>query len=128
MFKSWRARRNSGAATLRKSMGIILKSKDEIEQMRIAGQMAAEVLRMIAPHVQPGVKTDELDQICNQYITEPQDAIPAPPIYRGFARSICTSVNNVLCHGIPGEKVLKYCDIVNIDITVSKKVCHGDTS
>ena len=109
-------------------MGIILKSKDEIEQMRVAGQMAAEVLQMIGPHVLPGTTTGELDEICHQYITERQNAIPAPLNYRGFPRSICTSVNNVICHGIPGEKRLKDGDIINIDITVIKNGWHGDTS
>ncbi len=109
-------------------MGIILKSKDEIEQMRIAGQLAADVLRMIRPHVQPGVMTGELDEICHEYITKEQAAIPAPLNYRGFPRSICTSVNHVICHGIPGEKRLKDGDIVNIDITVIKDGWHGDTS
>jgi methionyl aminopeptidase len=88
-------------------MGIILKTPEEIEQMRVAGQMAGEVLRMIGPHVQPGIRTAELDEICHQYITEHQKAIPAPLDYRGFPRSICTSVNHVICHGIPGEKRLK---------------------
>ena len=128
MFKSWRNRRKTGAATLRESMGIIFKTKDEIEQMRVAGQMAGEVLRMIAPHVQPGISTGELDDICHRYITETQQAIPAPLNYRGFPKSICTSVNNVICHGIPGDKVLKDGDIVNIDITVIKDGWHGDTS
>jgi methionyl aminopeptidase len=109
-------------------MGIILKSKDEVEQMRVAGQMAAEVLQMISPHVLPGTTTGELDEICHQYITERQNAIPAPLNYRGFPRSICTSVNNVICHGIPGEKRLKDGDIINIDITVIKNGWHGDTS
>jgi methionyl aminopeptidase len=83
---------------------------------------------MIRPHVQPGIKTGELDEICHEYITGTQQAIPAPLNYRGFPRSICTSVNNVICHGIPGEKVLKDGDIVNIDITVIKDGWHGDTS
>ena len=109
-------------------MGIILKSTEEIEQMRVAGQLAGDVLRMIAPHVQPGVTTGELDEICHRYITEEQQAIPAPLNYRGFPKSICTSVNDVICHGIPGEKVLKDGDIVNIDITVIKDGWHGDTS
>ena len=109
-------------------MGIILKSKDEIEQMRVAGQLAAEVLRMVRPHVQPGITTGELDRICHEYITGEQDAIPAPLNYRGFPRSICTSVNHVICHGIPGDKRLKDGDIVNIDITVIKDGWHGDTS
>ena len=109
-------------------MGIILKTKDEIEQMRIAGQLAGEVLRMIRPHVQPGITTVELDDICHDYITGHQNAIPAPLNYRGFPRSICTSVNHVICHGIPDERRLKDGDIVNIDITVIKNGWHGDTS
>ena len=128
MFKLLRARWANNAAKARDGMGIVLKSKDEIEQMRVAGQLAGEVLRMIGPHVQPGVTTGELDEICHRYITETQDAIPAPLNYRGFPRSICTSVNNVICHGIPGDKCLKDGDIVNIDITVIKNGWHGDTS
>ena len=128
MFKSLRARWANKTARPRDGMGIVLKSKDEIEQMRIAGQLAAEVLRMIAPQVQPGVTTGELDEICHRYITETQNAIPAPLNYRGFPRSICTSVNNVICHGIPGDKRLKDGDIVNVDITVIKDGWHGDTS
>ncbi len=109
-------------------MGIVLKTPEEIEKMRVAGQLAAEVLRMIAPHVEPGITTGELDRICHQYITEKQQAIPAPLNYRGFPKSICTSVNHVVCHGIPGDRVLKDGDIVNIDITVIKDGWHGDTS
>ena len=109
-------------------MGIVLKTGEEIEAMRVAGQLAAEVLRMIRPRVQAGISTGELDEICHQYITEVQDAIPAPLNYKGFPKSICTSVNNVVCHGIPGDKVLKTGDIVNIDITVIKDGWHGDTS
>lgn len=112
----------------RRGMGIKLKSKDEIEKMRIAGQLAAEVLQMIRPHVQPGVTTGELDQLCHEYITKTQQAIPAPLNYRGFPKSICTSVNHVICHGIPGDRRLKDGDIVNIDITVIKDGWHGDTS
>jgi methionyl aminopeptidase len=111
-----------------KAMGIVLKTPEEIEQMRVAGQLAGEVLRMIGPHVEPGVTTGELDRICHEYITEEQGAIPAPLNYRGFPKSICTSVNHVVCHGIPGGKVLKDGDIVNIDITVIKDGWHGDTS
>lgn len=96
--------------------------------MRIAGRLAADVLDMIEPHVQPGVTTDELDRICHQYITEVREATPAPLNYRGFPRSICTSVNHQVCHGIPGNKRLKKGDIVNIDITVIKDGWHGDTS
>jgi methionyl aminopeptidase len=109
-------------------MAITLKSKSEIEEMRVAGHMAAEVLRMIEEHVKPGITTGELDEICHRYITETQQAIPAPLNYKGFPKSICTSVNHVICHGIPGEKVLKDGDIINIDITVLKNGWHGDTS
>ncbi len=109
-------------------MAIALKSKAEIEEMRVAGRMAAEVLRMIEEHVKPGITTGELDEICHRYITGTQQAIPAPLNYKGFPKSICTSVNHVICHGIPGEKVLKDGDIINIDITVLKNGWHGDTS
>ncbi len=129
MFKSLTTRwAETQAANRHERMGIVLKSKDEIEQMRVAGQLAAEVLRMIAPRVQPGVTTGELDVLCHAYITEVQDAIPAPLNYRGFPKSICTSVNHVICHGIPGDRRLKDGDIVNIDITVIKDGWHGDTS
>ena len=96
--------------------------------MRVAGRLAADVLDMIGEYVKPGVKTGELDQICHKYITETQDAIPAPLNYKGFPKSICTSVNHVVCHGIPGDRVLKSGDVVNIDITVIKDGFHGDTS
>lgn len=96
--------------------------------MRIAGKLAAEVLEMIAPHIQPGTTTNELDQICHKYIVEVQKAIPAPLDYHGFPKSICTSVNHQVCHGIPSNKRLKNGDIVNIDITVIKDGFHGDTS
>ncbi|CAC9579732.1 Methionine aminopeptidase (EC 3.4.11.18) [uncultured Gammaproteobacteria bacterium] len=109
-------------------MAIDIKSADEIEKMRIAGRLAAQVLDMITPHVKSGVSTDELDTICHDYIVNVQDAIPAPLNYHGFPKSICTSINNVVCHGIPGEKKLKKGDIVNIDITVIKDAYHGDTS
>ncbi len=109
-------------------MPVSIKSSGEIEKMRIAGQLAAEVLQMIEPHVQPGVTTGELDTICHDYIVNEQQAIPAPLNYRGFPKSICTSVNHVVCHGIPGDKKLKKGDIINIDITVIKDGYHGDTS
>ena len=96
--------------------------------MRIAGRLAAEVLRMIRPHVQPGITTGELDRLCHDYIVNVQQAIPAPLNYKGFPRSICTSVNHQVCHGIPGDKTLKKGDIVNIDVTVIKDGYHGDTS
>ena len=109
-------------------MAVIIKTADEIEKMRVAGRLAAEVLEMIGEHVRPGVSTDELDRICHDYIVGEQQAIPAPLNYRGFPKSICTSVNHQVCHGIPGNKILKNGDIVNIDITVIKDGFHGDTS
>ncbi|MEN1728719.1 MAG: type I methionyl aminopeptidase [Pseudomonadota bacterium] len=108
--------------------GIQLKSAEDIEAMRVAGHQAASVLKMIRPHVQPGVTTGELDRICHEFIVNELDAIPAPLNYRGFPKSICTSVNHVVCHGIPGDKKLKAGDIVNIDVTVIKGGWHGDTS
>ena len=109
-------------------MSIVIKTADEIAKMRIAGKLAAEVLEMIAPHVVAGVSTEELDQICHDYIVNVQNAIPAPLNYRGFPKSICTSINHQICHGIPSDKKLKSGDIVNIDITVIKDGYHGDTS
>lgn len=109
-------------------MSVVIKTPEEIEKMRVAGRLAAEVLDMIAPHVQKGITTDELNQICHDYIVEQQKAIPAPLNYHGFPKSICTSVNHVICHGIPGDKRLKDGDIINIDITVIKDGYHGDTS
>ncbi|MGW8228375.1 MAG: M24 family metallopeptidase, partial [Gammaproteobacteria bacterium] len=109
-------------------MTVTIKTPEEIEKMRIAGRLAAEVLEMIGPHVQAGITTNELDQICHDYIVNEQQAIPAPLNYHGFPKSICTSVNHVICHGIPNEKRLKNGDMVNIDITVIKDGYHGDTS
>ena len=109
-------------------MPVSIKSVEEIEKMRIAGRLAAEVLEMITPRVEAGVTTQELDEICHDYIVNTQNAIPAPLNYRGFPKSICTSVNHVVCHGIPGDKKLKNGDIINIDITVIKDGYHGDTS
>jgi methionyl aminopeptidase len=109
-------------------MSVTIKTAHEIEKMRIAGRLAAEVLEMIEPYVRPGVTTAELDRICHDYIVSEQQAIPAPLNYRGFPKSICSSVNQVVCHGIPGEKRLKKGDIVNLDITVIKDGYHGDTS
>ncbi len=109
-------------------MSISIKNQSEINKMRIAGKLAAEVLEMIAPHVVPGVTTNELDQICHDYIVNQQQAIPAPLNYRGFPKSICTSINQTICHGIPSDKKLKKGDIINIDITVIKDEYHGDTS
>ncbi|HEX5787809.1 MAG TPA: type I methionyl aminopeptidase [Woeseiaceae bacterium] len=109
-------------------MTITIKTVEEQEKMRIAGRLAADVLDMIGDYVEPGITTGELDRICHDYITNVQDAIPAPLNYRGFPKSICTSVNHVVCHGIPGEKKLKAGDCVNIDVTVIKDGYHGDTS
>ena len=109
-------------------MSITIKTPAEIEKMRVAGRLAAEVLTMIRPHVVSGITTGELDRICHDYIVNVQKATPAPLNYKGFPKSICTSVNHQVCHGIPGEKKLKKGDIVNIDITVIKDGYHGDTS
>jgi len=109
-------------------MSVSIKTPEEIEKMRIAGRLAAEVLEMIEPYVKPGVTTAELDRICHEYIVDEQNAIPAPLNYHGFPKSICTSVNQQVCHGIPGDKKLKKGDLVNIDITVIKDEFHGDTS
>ena len=119
------------AALLRRpmnSMSVTIKTPEEVEKMRVAGRLAAEVLDMISPHVVPGVTTQELDRLCHDYIVNVQHAIPAPLNYKGFPKSICTSVNHQVCHGIPGEKRLKKGDIVNIDVTVIKDGYHGDTS
>ncbi len=106
-----------------------IKSKVDIEKMRVAGKLASEVLEMIGQYVKPGVSTEELDQICHDYIVKEQNAIPAPLNYKGFPKSICTSVNHQVCHGIPSDdKILKENDIINIDVTVIKEGFHGDTS
>ncbi|MER2493022.1 type I methionyl aminopeptidase [Catenovulum sediminis] len=119
-------------------MSVKIKTPEEIEKMRVAGKMAAEVLEMIGPHVQKGITTDELNQICHDYIVNVQKAYPAPLNYHGFPKSICTSVNHVVCHGIPNDKQLKDGDIINIDVTVRfdedsadnmhPNGYHGDTS
>lgn len=96
--------------------------------MRVAGQLAADVLHMIRPYVRPGITTGELDEMCHNYIVNVQQAIPAPLNYHGFPKSICTSVNHQVCHGIPGDRILKDGDIINIDVTVIKDRYHGDTS
>lgn len=107
---------------------IIIKNSEDIEKMRVAGRLAADVLEMIGPHVREGITTDELDKICHDYIVNEQKATPAPLNYHGYPKSICTSVNHQVCHGIPGPKKLKDGDIVNIDVTVLKDGYHGDTS
>ena len=110
-------------------MKINLKTTDQIAQMRIAGKLAAQVLEMITPFVVPGVSTEELDRICHDYIVNDQQSIPANVGYNGFEKTICSSVNQVICHGIPSEKrILKHGDILNIDVTVIRNGWHGDTS
>ena len=118
----------------RDRMTVTIKTPDEIEKMRVAGRLAAEVLEMIGEHVKPGVTTEEIDRICHDYIVNVQKAIPAPLNYGaapgrpGFPKSICTSINHVVCHGIPNDKPLKDGDVLNIDVTVIKDGYHGDTS
>ena len=114
-------------------MTVSIKTAQDIEHMRVAGRLAAEVLDFITPHVRPGITTDELDRLCHDYMVNVQGTIPAPLNYaprgyRPYPKSICTSVNHQVCHGIPGERVLKNGDIVNLDITVIKDGFHGDTS
>ena len=114
-------------------MTVSLKSPQEVEKMRVAGKLASEVLDYITPFVKPGVTTDELDKLCHDYMVNVQHVIPAPlnyapPGYSPYPKSICTSVNHQVCHGVPGEKKLKSGDIVNIDVTVIKDQYHGDTS
>ena len=114
-------------------MTVSIKTQDEIVKMRIAGRLAAEVLDHIGPFVKAGITTDELDRICHDYMVEVQNTIPAPlnyapPGHRPYPKSICTSINHQICHGVPGDKMLKNGDILNIDITVIKDGYHGDTS
>jgi methionyl aminopeptidase len=114
-------------------MAITIKNATDIEKMRVAGRLASEVLDFITPHVKAGVTTGELDALCHDYMVNVQKTIPAPlnytpPGHSPYPKSICTSVNHQICHGIPGDKVLKNGDIVNIDITVIKDGYHGDTS
>lgn len=110
-------------------MPVNIKTADEIEKMRAVGRLAAAQLEMIEEYVRPGITTGELDRICHDYTINVQNAVPAPLNYRGFPKSICTSVNHVVCHGIPSDdKVLKDGDIINIDVTLIKDEYHGDTS
>ncbi len=114
-------------------MSVNIKTPEEISKMRVAGKLASEVLDFITPHVEPGITTEALDQLCHDYMVEQQQTVPAPlnyapPGYRPYPKSICTSVNHVVCHGVPGPKKLKAGDVVNIDITVIKDGYHGDTS
>lgn len=107
--------------------GIELHNAQGFEGMRVAGKLGAETLDFITPHVQPGITTEELDKLCHDFIIK-NGAIPAPLNYKGFPKSICTSINHVVCHGIPGDKKLKNGDSVNIDVTVIVDGWHGDTS
>src|SRR5688572_32621393 len=114
-------------------MAVVLKSPEELERMRTAGRLAAEVLDFIAPHVRPGVTTAKLNDLCHEYMVTVQGTVPAPlnyapPGYRPFPISICTSVNHQVCHGVPGVRVLEAGDILYIDITVIKDCFHGDCS
>jgi len=109
-------------------MTIHIKTAEEQDLMRVAGRLTADVLDMIGPFVKPGISTNELDQICHDYMVDIQQAIPAPLNYRGFPKSTCTSVNHVVCHGIPSDKKLRNGDCINIDITVIKDGLHGDSS
>jgi methionyl aminopeptidase len=114
-------------------MAVVLKTAEELERMRIAGRLAAEVLDFIAPYVKPGVSTGKLNDLCHDYMVSEQGTVPAPlnyapPGYKPFPKSICTSVNHQVCHGVPGERILKAGDILNIDITVIKDGFHGDSS
>lgn len=114
-------------------MTIEIKTSEDIDAMRRAGRLASEVLDYITPFVKPGVTTGELDRLCHDYMVAVQGTVPAPlnyapPGYRPFPKSICTSVNHQVCHGIPGDKVLKNGDVLNIDVTVIKDGYHGDTS
>jgi methionyl aminopeptidase len=109
------------------------RTPEDIEGMRVAGKLAAEVLDYIAPYVKPGVTTGYLDKLCHDYMVEVQKTVPAPlnyapPGHRPYPKSVCTSVNHQVCHGVPGDKVLRHGDIVNIDVTVIKNGWHGDTS
>ena len=116
------------AGPISQPMHVTIKTPEEQEKMRIAGRLAAEVLDMIGEHVVPGVTTEELDRICHDHIVNVQHSVPANLNYRGFPKTICTSVNHVVCHGIPNDKRLKAGDIVNIDVTVIRDGFHGDTS
>jgi len=114
-------------------MPVHLKTPEEIEKMRVAGRLAGDVLDYITPFIKPGITTDEVDRLCHEFIVGVQDATPAPlnyapPGYQPYPKSVCTSVNHVVCHGVPGEKRLKPGDILNVDITVIKDGFHGDTS
>jgi len=110
------------------AMNVSIKTPEDQDRMRVAGHLAADVLDMIGEHVVPGITTEELDRLCHDFIVNHQRAIPANVNYKGYPKTICASVNHVVCHGIPGDRVLKSGDILNIDVTVIKDGFHGDTS
>lgn len=109
-------------------MSVSIKTPEDIEKMRKVGRLAGEVLEMIGEFIKPGITTGEIDQICHEFIVGRQQSIPAPLNYRGFPKSVCTSVNHVVCHGIPGDKKLKNGDLINVDVTLIHDEFHGDTS
>src|SRR5258708_29032958 len=111
-----------------RSTQVTLKTPEEQARLRTAGRLAADVLDMIGEHVVPGVTTDQLDHICNEFIVGVQKTIPANVGYRGFPKTVCTSVNHVVCHRIPNHPVLKAGDLLNIDVAIIKDGYHGDTS
>jgi len=109
-------------------MSVSIKTPEDIEKMRKVGHLAGQVLEMIGDHIKPGITTGEIDRICHEFIVNEQQSIPAPLNYRGFPKSVCTSVNHVVCHGIPGDKKLKNGDLINVDVTLIHEEFHGDTS
>jgi methionyl aminopeptidase len=114
-------------------MAVTIKTPAEIQKMRVAGRLAAEVLDHITAHIRAGVTTSEIDRLCHEYMTEVQRTVPAPlnyapPGYKPFPKSVCTSVNHVVCHGVPGDKKLKAGDVINVDVTVIADGYHGDSS
>lgn len=127
-WRIWGALRVENKVKRGTNTSVTIKTAEEIARMRVAGRLAAQVLEMIGEYVRPGVTTGELDRVCHDFIVDEQGAIPAPLNYKGFPKSICTSVNYQVCHGIPGNKRLKKGDILNIDITIIKDGYHGDTS
>jgi methionyl aminopeptidase len=114
--------------TMLRTTRVTIKNADEQARMRVSGRLAADVLDMIGEHIRPGVTTNTLDRLCNEFIVNVQGTIPANVGYRGFPKTVCTSVNHVVCHGIPNERVLKSGDIINIDVAIIKDDFHGDTS
>lgn len=114
-------------------MAVLIKSAEEIERLKVACRLAADVLDFIAPHIRPGISTGEIDRLCHEFMVDVQHVIPAPlnyapSGYKPYPKSICTSINHQVCHGVPGDRILRLGDILNVDITVIKDGFHGDTS